>query len=434
MKFLLYNLLIMIFFASCKESVYELNIPVSDIGLIAPLEGASINLDDVKIETYTFTWNKEIKDGAVLILSTSEDLKKQVRVEIGTSSTFSLSAFDADIYFSQLGLKPGESALLYWTVKEKNTDKAAKEIRKINVKRTTQKLIYPENLASIYLDVENESTKVLFEWDTTGMNENAKYKLCLSLDPKMNENVWKFELPSSDGKCTLTHLQLQEILEHASIKHYVENQIYWNVQINDEGYLSRMVGAFNIREMMRFVDRRGDEETIYRVTRICYSDGTSQIWLADNLRTSKYPDGQNIENEYYRNGLEDWDEGKKKAYGLYYHCDIRHQVVPAGWHLPTKADFDKLFEEAALVDGKWNVLKDPFYYMSVNGEEHLNEWGLNLCSSGQWASWGITNYDQEYCYFLASDLDNMCILHAGAPTMWTPETVGAPIRLIYNEN
>ena len=80
-------------------------------------------------------------------------------------------------------------------------------------------------------------------------------------------------------------------------------------------------------EMMRFIDVRGDEKITYRVARISYSDGTSLVWLADNLRTTKYPDGTDIESNNYKNTPESFGEGRVKAYGVHYHYDIRDKIA-----------------------------------------------------------------------------------------------------------
>ena len=52
--------------------------------------------------------------------------------------------------------------------------------------------------------------------------------------------------------------------------------------------------------MMRFIDVRGDEKITYRVVRIFYSDKTSLVWLADNLRATKYADGTDIEANNFK--------------------------------------------------------------------------------------------------------------------------------------
>lgn len=435
MKYIVLSLLGIVFFVGCDKEEYNVNVPMSDIQLVEPIEGASIDLNNIEAEEYVFTWDKELENGAVLILGTTEDLKQQVQIDAGNSNTFALSVIDADFYFSQLGLEPGEESILYWTVKEKPAYDAAFEVRTITVKRIAQNLIYPENQALVELSAENEDSEVLFEWSTEGQNEHSKYKLILSLDPKMKTNVWSYDIPNSNGNISLTHVQLQEAIENMPIKRYDYNQFYWNVLVDDETYVARVAGEFKMREMMRFIDERGDEKNIYRVTRIYYSDGTSQVWLADNLRTYKYPNGSAIELSMFMNGLDSWDEAKRKAYGVYYHNKIRNKIAPSGWRLPLKSEFDKLFQEAALVEGQWNVLKDPDFYTSVIGGEHLNEWHLNLCSSGQWwVSSGLANYDAQYCYFLASDLDGTCVLHDGGAVLWTPNTDGASVRFVLDEN
>lgn len=78
-----------------------------------------------------------------------------------------------------------------------------------------------------------------------------------------------------------------------------------------------------------------------------------------------------------------------------------------------------MFAEAATADGQWNVLKDPEYYESVKGKEHLDEWGLNLCASGQWMGESINNHSTQYCYLLVSDNnDHCCALHDNGATLW----------------
>ena len=46
--------------------------------------------------------------------------------------------------------------------------------------------------------------------------------------------------------------------------------------------------------MLIFTDIRGDEKITYRVAKVKYSTGEEVVWLAENLRTTKYPDGTDI--------------------------------------------------------------------------------------------------------------------------------------------
>lgn len=435
MKHTIYILFGILLLASCKDDKYNLIIPMSDIYLVAPQNDTKIDLNDLSVDEYSFSWDKSLDKGAKLILDVTKDFTSPVEIDGGKATSFSLSSFAADQYFSQLGVKSGQEAVLYWTVKEVgNTSAAASDVRTIRIKRMSTKLLQPEDLTQIVLAENNPDATVRFEWNTEGQSDTESYEICLSLDPEMKQTVAEQSVGNASGNFTLTFETLQSLLDQLPIKRWSANTVYWNVRTSNGQLISRSSGNLNMTEMMRFVDIRGDEKITYRVTRIKYSDGTSQIWLADNLRTTKYPDGTDIEANYFKKTPVSFGEGKVNAYGVYYHYDIRNKIAPAGWHLPTSQEYKNLFAEAATADGQWNVLKDPEYYESVKGKEHLDEWGLNLCASGQWMGESISNHSTQYCYLLVSDNnDHCCALHDNGATLWWPWTTGAPARFVYDE-
>lgn len=435
MKHTIYILFGILLLASCKDDKYNLIIPMSDIYLVAPQNDTKIDLNDLSVDEYSFSWGKSLDKGAKLILDVTKDFTSPVEIDGGKATSFSLSALAADQYFSQLGVKSGQEAVLYWTVKEVgNTSAAASDVRTIRIKRMSTKLLQPEDLTQIVLAENNPDATVRFEWNTEGQSDTESYAICLSLDPEMKQTVAEQSVGNASGNSTLTFETLQSLLDQLPIKRWSANTVYWNVRTGNGQLISRSSGNLNMTEMMRFVDIRGDEKITYRVARIKYSDGTSQIWLADNLRTTKYPDGTDIEANYFKKTPVSFGEGKVNAYGVYYHYDIRNKIAPTGWHLPTSQEYKNLFAEAATADGQWNVLKDPEYYESVKGKEHLDEWGLNLCASGQWMGESINNHSTQYCYLLVSDNnDHCCALHDNGATLWWPWTTGAPARFIYDE-
>ena len=172
---------------------------------------------------------------------------------------------------------------------------------------------------------------------------------------------------------------MEQTIEKLSIKRYRTNTIYWNVRNNaDQSLISRVANTLYTNDMMRLVDKRGDETITYPVVRVTFSDGTSQVWTAQNLNTTRYPDGTEIEAEYYRYAPESLGEDWIKAIGTYYSFVIRDRIIPEGWRIPTEAEWNYLFSEAGK-NGGYNVLKDPvYYYKDPTGQEHLNEWGLSL--------------------------------------------------------
>ena len=261
MKHLLYTLLGILLLAGCKEDKYNVIIPMSDIYLSAPQDGTKIDLNDLSIDEYSFSWDKALEKGAKLILCATRDFKKPVKIDAGKSTSFTLSVLAADQYFSQLGIKAGQEALLYWTVKETgNTTAAASDVHTIHVKRMSTKLLQPEDMTKIALAEDKPETAVQFEWDTEGRPESTSYSLCLSLDPEMKQTVAEQSVGIVKGKSSLTHEQLQTLLDQLSIKRWTSNAIYWNVKTDDGQLVSRSSGVLNMTEMMRFIDVRGDEK------------------------------------------------------------------------------------------------------------------------------------------------------------------------------
>ncbi len=76
MKHLLYTLLGILLLAGCKEDKYNVIIPMSDIYLSAPQDGTKIDLNDLSIDEYSFSWDKALEKGAKLILCATRDFKK----------------------------------------------------------------------------------------------------------------------------------------------------------------------------------------------------------------------------------------------------------------------------------------------------------------------------------------------------------------------
>ena len=81
MKHLLYTLLGILLLAGCKEDKYNVIIPMSDIYLSAPQDGTKIDLNDLSIDEYSFSWDKALEKGAKLILCATRDFKKPVKID-----------------------------------------------------------------------------------------------------------------------------------------------------------------------------------------------------------------------------------------------------------------------------------------------------------------------------------------------------------------
>ena len=152
--------------------------------------------------------------------------------------------------------------------------------------------------------------------------------------------------------------------------------------------------------MLIFTDIRGDEKITYRVAKVKYSTGEEVVWLAENLRTTKYPDGTDISlaNGDYWNAPSDISEGLQKAYGKYYSIKIVDKIVSDGWKMPTFEDYKLLLNES-LQTGSADVLKHRTYWnWSESVPDNANAWGIGLVPGGYvqyvGANEKVINYNQ----------------------------------------
>lgn len=95
----------------------------------------------------------------------------------------------------------------------------------------------------------------------------------------------------------------------------------------------------------------------------------SQIWMAENLSFAA-----DESFCYTRFGYD------CRKYGRFYTWDVAKDVCPAGWHLPTAAEFDQLFADVGGRDSAGVKLK------SAEGWSHYgngsDEYGFNGTPSG----------------------------------------------------
>ena len=400
--------------AGCTEDKYEISIPETGITLAMPMESDTLDLNEEALSRCAFTCNTIAQGGNTLVLSSSPLLKdvapiQTVTVDMGESNSIEIDVLDIDMYFGSLGVGGGRAGTIYWTVKPtKQLTAAATEIRALNVKRVKSQLIAPDDQEAFVLNYATSEATIAFSWNAANGNS---YDICFSTDSKMAKDVVKID-GGTDGHCYLTHMQLQDMLEQLPINKYSQSNIYWNVARKTDGnFVSRSSNIVKFNDMMIFTDRRGDEVNIYPVTRITFADGTQQIWTAENLRATRFPDGTPMSPDTdYRNAPTDVDEATQRAYGKYYPLKGRERIVPEGWRLPTYEECKNLVIDSRLTLGTADVLKHPQYW-AWSPSDYANLWGLGLVSSGRY-NYDNGGYDmyngkgEACCYLLTSDLDS----------------------------
>ncbi len=129
----------------------------------------------------------------------------------------------------------------------------------------------------------------------------------------------------------------------------------------------------------------------------------TQVWMMENLKTTKYRDGTlipNITDDVSWAGLSsgaycnyDNDVNNGATYGRLYNwyaVDDAHNIAPAGWHVPTKAELQTLVDYVGGSDVAGRKLKEKGYV-------HWDPYPYSASASGNNSS-GFTAFPGGHRY------------------------------------
>lgn len=252
----------------------------------------------------------------------------------------------------------------------------------------------PDDLEEFDLDYENQQKKLTFEWESD--DASATYSIIFSLSEEMTETE-SVEVGTGFVK-DLTHLDFDNILADLGVGEYKRGTLYWAIQgVSEAGTSMSEVRSMELFRFYKpFVDPRDNEE--YRVCKVVDKlTGDYAVWLADNLRATKYSDGTEIgENgvKFYSPG-EDGDPEMVDIYGGYYTWTAMMRgdkgaeegekiqgVAPQGWHIPTKAEWDFLINACTDSDNPAESLKNKDYWDPASLNVGKNTIGFNMAAAG----------------------------------------------------
>ncbi|MFN8208412.1 MAG: FISUMP domain-containing protein [Bacteroidales bacterium] len=145
----------------------------------------------------------------------------------------------------------------------------------------------------------------------------------------------------------------------------------------------------------------------------------SQEWMAENLRTTKYSNGEPIELA----GSSQWDWTDSKTTGIYawssngeeqrrmcgaiynfYAVVNPGNLCPAGWHVPNNSEWDSLVNYLGGPDVAGGKLKSTTQWLDYVSEHATNESGFNALPGitkpdfGGGAWWSSSEYDVDQGY------------------------------------
>lgn len=120
----------------------------------------------------------------------------------------------------------------------------------------------------------------------------------------------------------------------------------------------------------------------------------SQVWMVENLKTTKFNDGTAIE---YINNTTNWTEINSPSYCFYnYSIYLKNlygalynwqsvnsgKVCPTGWHVPTDADWKKLTDYLGGESISGGLMKSTFYYWESPNYQATNYSGFTALPAG----------------------------------------------------
>jgi uncharacterized protein (TIGR02145 family) len=278
-------------------------------------------------------------------------------------------------------------------------------------------LIAPAGDKIVVDHVATTEAAMTFTWTDA---EVAGYDLLFSTSSDMSGAVTVASNIAGTSKA-LTNAELQAVIGNTAVapKRYKGNPVYWSVKENGGSLQATAAGSFTLSGQRIFIDIRGDEAITYEVA-VIENDYYQGIWMAQNLKTKKATNGNDINNSNDGAILEaPAPDGNYGAYtaaniltplqnprnGYYYsqgqwnqlfNGDNLPQFIPTGWKLPENTEWTALYTAAqSASDGNINVLLDPDVY----GKPEYGAWGLNLSPVGYketYAGDGILKYVPDY--------------------------------------
>jgi uncharacterized protein (TIGR02145 family) len=413
---------------ACYDPV-ELNKPNDNESFLFTL--GNIGPSAIVTTNFKFSWSDL---AAAYTLSFSSDANfsssaaRQLTKVVGASDT--LTSQDLYALLSSVPTSVGPLDTIYWRVAPAGTeDWSAAQKFTLGFGQVAEPS--PENQSSIVLDVKNNgNNKALeFAWEAPG---GIPCELVFSLNYDLSNPFKRVELttttdPNHITSQSFTHGQMQEWIDLVDpenpgkklLKRYKKNTIYWGVKIGD--YLLDDHRRYLTLSGSRILeDVRGDEENTYDVSVIPLLDGTEAVWLANNLNTTKWLDGNEMGKDgdgvdYLKDFASTWANyptNLKSIAGKYYRAlemfNVQADFAPVGWRLPTLVDFQNLFNAAInetdilsetnhglnrlkiagsdgmtnIIDNTWNMSMNGYGYSPSDNYVNINGQPLDQCSYG----------------------------------------------------
>ncbi len=157
--------------------------------------------------------------------------------------------------------------------------------------------------------------------------------------------------------------------------------------------------ATNCTTTLDMTDAAGNS---YKTTEI-----NGQIWMAQNMASNKAADGSTVSCHANTQAAPNGDPEFVAHYGCLYNWDDANKVCPAGWHLPSNAEFESLLDYVGndvrqrsdnLRDENWNSGRDLYGFAALPASGGENQGGGDEfwdfgAEAFFWSATAIDTYD-----------------------------------------
>ncbi len=255
----------------------------------------------------------------------------------------------------------------------------------------------PTLLTSEVLDVTAKTATCGGTIMSTSISDIIEYGVCWSTSPK--PTIKGFRTIQTDS---LFEYQSKLIGLLPNTKYFVRSYATSN---EGTGYGNAI--SFSTEDGVIDVDGN-----VYNIVKI-----GNQVWMAENLRVTKFRDGTSIPN---LNSVTKWiagtakaaycnyanDTNRAKTYGRLYNwkvIDNVKNIAPDGWHVPSDLEWDTLstFLGGDFVAGGKLKEKGTLHWQSPN-DGATNESGFNALPGG--FTWGYAFYMGSWgCWWTTSE-------------------------------
>lgn len=114
-----------------------------------------------------------------------------------------------------------------------------------------------------------------------------------------------------------------------------------------------------------------------------------QVWMAENLRVTKTPEGNSIISHFANN-----DSSTVREFGRLYDWQTALHIAPKGWHLPSDDEWNILARHLGTLAAA--TLKDGAHWRGTN------ETGFSARPAGYWNDSGFDNRFGQTAVFWTS--------------------------------